>query len=577
MQLPSHANSSVADVASAYRGNPAALQQRVGMTQELVDLLALQKLKAEKEAAARQMQMGQPAQGMPTVAQGLQQEAMQNARQEVQEQLGLKSALAGRQQLAQQQLMAQMSAGPTPVPEGTPQPQRQPTAGGLGAFAHGGVVTFADGGSTDKKRKYETPYDRMNRLNRERGEMSPELLALLEQIPTEGYAPAPEGERVSGSELDRNLSNILMAMPGAGATRAMTPARAGLAALGAVMSPSGSAPRPAAPSAPRVEAPVPDTGDETARLLARHPAPAPAPAALPPSLPPAPAAGGAPRASGGAGLTAAAMAGRDQESEFGKFLERQLRAAMGASPDAARAASTKRYEDMVGAQIRAAAQAREGRAKAMEAAQSQEREGRSPFVEWTRGINPYARSLGEGLAGASRALGAARGRWSESDAKRMAELDNLRADIEASQIKGAEGAFGAGAKGEEMSEQARRQAMQSGVSLESTREAAAARRQAALESMRSRIDAATDRSDQRYREQAMKLAMAAAQKEKDNVMNMTKYKDVTVEEIAAGLFDKLYTALKSGTMVPQSAPAAGAAPKVPPGYNVLGRNPTPTK
>ena len=36
----------------AYRGNPAALQQRYAQNQELVDLLALQKMKSEKESAA---------------------------------------------------------------------------------------------------------------------------------------------------------------------------------------------------------------------------------------------------------------------------------------------------------------------------------------------------------------------------------------------------------------------------------------------------------------------------------------------------------------------------------------------
>ena len=39
--------------ADAYRGNPQALQQSYAKNQELMDLLAMQKLKAEKDAAAR--------------------------------------------------------------------------------------------------------------------------------------------------------------------------------------------------------------------------------------------------------------------------------------------------------------------------------------------------------------------------------------------------------------------------------------------------------------------------------------------------------------------------------------------
>ena len=41
----------------AYRGDPNKLMQRYQQSQELLDLLALQKLKSEKEAAARDMQM----------------------------------------------------------------------------------------------------------------------------------------------------------------------------------------------------------------------------------------------------------------------------------------------------------------------------------------------------------------------------------------------------------------------------------------------------------------------------------------------------------------------------------------
>ena len=41
----------------AYRSNPQALQQRYAQNQQLIDLLALQKLKSEKDAAAKQMQL----------------------------------------------------------------------------------------------------------------------------------------------------------------------------------------------------------------------------------------------------------------------------------------------------------------------------------------------------------------------------------------------------------------------------------------------------------------------------------------------------------------------------------------
>ena len=45
----------------AYRSNPQQLQQRYGQNKELLDLLALQKLTSEKQAAARDMQMSMQA------------------------------------------------------------------------------------------------------------------------------------------------------------------------------------------------------------------------------------------------------------------------------------------------------------------------------------------------------------------------------------------------------------------------------------------------------------------------------------------------------------------------------------
>jgi hypothetical protein len=79
-----------------------------------------------------------------------------------------------QQQMAQQQAQPQ---GPMPVPAGVPQPEPQPEAmmarGGLASipvrsdmfeYADGGIVAFQSGG---QPKKYETPYDRMNRENRE--------------------------------------------------------------------------------------------------------------------------------------------------------------------------------------------------------------------------------------------------------------------------------------------------------------------------------------------------------------------------------------------------------------------------
>jgi hypothetical protein len=166
--------SSVNQIASVFRGNPAPLQQRVnqdkqanqGIPADLKELIALQLLTEEKDAMNRQqaIQQLQQASQQPTVAKSLQQRAQQaiqaKAVQEQQNQQGL------------QGLMQQLGSGA--VPENVPQPQRQPQSQGIAQlptgmdeFSGGGIVAFEEGGKADK---YETPYDRMTRENRESDE-----------------------------------------------------------------------------------------------------------------------------------------------------------------------------------------------------------------------------------------------------------------------------------------------------------------------------------------------------------------------------------------------------------------------
>lgn len=71
----------------AYQSNPQALQQQYQQSQQLVDLLALQQLKSEKEAAARNMQM-QMQQNPATIAQQREQEVLGMIKQEQGRKLG---------------------------------------------------------------------------------------------------------------------------------------------------------------------------------------------------------------------------------------------------------------------------------------------------------------------------------------------------------------------------------------------------------------------------------------------------------------------------------------------------------
>ena len=154
MNYPSHANSSVGQVANAYMGNPQALQQRTqpqnGVTPELIDLLALQKLQADKDAAARQMAL-QSGQTPPTVAQGLEQSAMQSARQEIAQKLGLPGLMNQGQNVPQAPGAQPQGAPQAPQAQG-PQPMQRMAAGGLARlpsnlpqnYAGGGIIAFGE-------------------------------------------------------------------------------------------------------------------------------------------------------------------------------------------------------------------------------------------------------------------------------------------------------------------------------------------------------------------------------------------------------------------------------------------------
>jgi len=217
----------VNDIASLFMGNPGALQNRIqkeqqakpGIPPDLKELLALQQIQEQLQASQQQQALQNP-QNQPTVAQSLQQAA--------------KQALMARQVQAQQQQMAQ--AGQMGLPQGLPQPQRQPEMGldqiqsNLGEYYGGGIVAFDGTEGSQVKDKYETPYDRMNRLNREAEAARGKQSELVNQIPGQSDYVAPEGEKINSSELERNIRNTILAS-GASISRLATAPRQALALL----------------------------------------------------------------------------------------------------------------------------------------------------------------------------------------------------------------------------------------------------------------------------------------------------------------------------------------------------------
>jgi hypothetical protein len=136
--------------AMAYQGKLPE-QQNAGITPDLIDLLAMQKVEEDKKAAASQMALaaGQP---MPTIAESLKQKALASAKQEIAQKLGL-PALAQQQAPQGQAAMppqAQATSPATP-PQAAPQAPPQQAPQGVAAvqsnlpkaYSHGGILSFA--------------------------------------------------------------------------------------------------------------------------------------------------------------------------------------------------------------------------------------------------------------------------------------------------------------------------------------------------------------------------------------------------------------------------------------------------
>lgn len=140
--------------ADAFSDNPAALQQRYQQSQQLLDLLALQKLKSDKEAAAREMQM-QMEQRPQTIAQQREAEVMGLTKDELAKQMG--GIMAQRQAVEQSNIKRAASGQPPRQRMAMAPPMRNPRTEGVASqradnmvnMAQGGVVGFEPGGRVE--------------------------------------------------------------------------------------------------------------------------------------------------------------------------------------------------------------------------------------------------------------------------------------------------------------------------------------------------------------------------------------------------------------------------------------------
>ena len=288
---------SVEDRVAAYRGNPAPLQQRYAMSQDLLDLLALQKIKSEKESAVRQMQMQMAQQqaaqgeGAMTVAQQREKEVMDMTKNELAQQRGETAQQQTEQQQANmQKLMSGIARAPGA--QAVAQPKM---------MAEGGIVAFAGPeGSVVPDKADKKPLDDAAKQELARAQMKGDRAAIMDVLRKLGAA----GYDVA-TLIPRGLA-------GAIDTALIRPARAitgkEIPYLGSVIDTESATP---AMDALRRQASTPDVSDvypdETRRgsaagiatLPRREPPPAPARPAAPPA-PAVAASSGAPPAAGAA-------------------------------------------------------------------------------------------------------------------------------------------------------------------------------------------------------------------------------------------------------------------------------------
>lgn len=136
--------------ADAYKDKPEELQQQYAVKQDLLDLLALQRIKSEKEAAAREMQLQmaeqQAQQGGPMpVKNTLEREVTEMTKKEMAQQVGgLAQEQERRKQAGLQQLMQRMGQNPSAQMSGI---AKAPTPN-MANLAGGGIVAFQKGGAS---------------------------------------------------------------------------------------------------------------------------------------------------------------------------------------------------------------------------------------------------------------------------------------------------------------------------------------------------------------------------------------------------------------------------------------------
>ena len=146
MALEQGIDAQVQNKMDAYRSNPQQLMKMYQTNKQLVDLLALQKLKSEKDAAARNIQM-QMQQTPSTIKQQREQELMQMTKDELAQQTKGILQQKQRKQQANLQRIAKGKSGLGALAQNRPTPVQTQTPKSM--MARGGIVAFQPGGEVN--------------------------------------------------------------------------------------------------------------------------------------------------------------------------------------------------------------------------------------------------------------------------------------------------------------------------------------------------------------------------------------------------------------------------------------------
>jgi len=453
----------VASRVAAYRGNPQALQQRYAISQELIDLLALQKIKSEKEAAARDMQLKmaqqQAANGEApaTVAEQREKEVMDLTKQEL---VSQRADLLKQQQNERQQNLNRLMGGIANAPGAQTAAQPQ-------AMAAGGIVAFA-GDDPRVGSQVPDPEKRPERLPGESNEAYRKRL--IEHARKLSEQQAAEREK----QIDAVRQRVIAERGG----QTMASARG--------MMPPAAPPAPKPPPAPVV--PDSDAAEKADRMTGSveagrvPPPPPPGPPARPPGPPTAPATP-APAAANQLSTMQGIMAGMPPAPAMNPAVQKAIEADVAVDPVARQLAEEKRISGMLKytPEQRAVIDKRIAELeKDMAEQYDPERQRREALKKFL--IGGGGRAYGELGAGATSAMGyeeaqrAARRKASEDIYKLREGI--IGAEREATKV-GIEG----GLKGQEAASKQRQVGMQAGASDLSSRTSAYSSQMSAINSV----------------------------------------------------------------------------------------------